>query len=75
MPLQNRSVTCDICGYEEREKAFGAGFAGWCIVNGIGAREPGEGESIQNEHLEMYICPDCRTDVSILINELQEAKK
>ena len=71
MPLNNRKATCDICNIEEEEKTMNTGWPGWAIIQGIGAVEPAVGESVQNKHLETYICPECREVVSSFLTRLQ----
>lgn len=75
MPLQNREVTCDICPEMESEVTFNAGWPGWAHIQGIGAQAPEEGTPISNENLEMWLCPDCKTELAIVLDKMQQYPK
>ena len=71
MPIENRKVTCDICGTPEWEERFGVGWPNWIIIKGIGAVAPEKDESIANKHLEMYICKKHKNQISNYLNRMQ----
>lgn len=71
MPIENRSVSCDVCHAIQVETEFNIGWPGWSQIQGIGAYEPGDNESIQSRHLETWLCPTCKEPVSEFINKMQ----
>ena len=71
MPLENRKATCDICHVIQAEERIGTGWPNWIIIQGIGAVAPEKDEPIDNKHLEMYICPKHKNQISNYLNRMQ----
>lgn len=71
MPML-RVIKCTICNIEKQELDMGSGFPGWCIINGIGEKEPEPNKPLTNENMTSYYCPECRSKISEFITNLQE---
>lgn len=75
MPQNNRTISCDVCGYSEEEEDFGTGFPGWAIIKGIGACGPEEGQPVKNMNMETVLCPQCKNEIALFIDNMQEKHK
>ena len=66
MPIQPRTVTCDIEGCDavgaDAGGVQGAGFEGWVLVYGL------EKESVA-------FCPECKARIVNFLNELEAEKR
>ena len=67
-----RTAQCDICGKTKVEKDYGLGWKSWCIIQGIAAHAPDNGEPLTTENTSMMLCEEHKNKVADFITKLQE---